>query len=105
MRCEAMEIMRNSPTQYIKYYVQLENQYQGSKDVYEKFEEKLKSNIRKKAEDGCYKFQMYLKLNPQLEPSPEKISNNIYFFGHGTFFDDVIEQDRQTEIQNGRQLH
>ena len=64
-RCEAMDIMTNSPTQYIKHYVNLENQYQGSKDVYKKFVEQLKSNIRKKAEYGCYKFQMYLKLNPQ----------------------------------------
>ena len=46
-RCEVMDIMTNSNTQYIKDYVNLEDQYQGSKDVYKKFEEELKSNIRK----------------------------------------------------------
>ena len=40
-RCEAMDIMTNNPTQYIKHYVNLEDQYQGSKDVYKKFEEEL----------------------------------------------------------------
>ena len=69
-RRQMLDIMTTNSTQYIRHYINLENKYHDSKEIYQQFENEVKSNIRKKAEDGCYKFQMYLKINPRLERSP-----------------------------------
>ena len=51
-----------------------------AKEIYKKYDDELKSRVRTRAEKGGYKFQMYLKLNPQLEKSPylqQDINNPI----------------------------
>ena len=92
VRHQMMDIMTTNPTQYIRHYIDLENQYQESTEIYKKFDEELKSSIRKKVDDGCYKFQIYLKINPQLERSPylhensAPITNDIIRFRLGSHY-------------------
>ena len=70
VRREMMNTMMRNTTNYLKHYTNLENTYADSDEIYNKFISELKSRIRRRAQEGGYKFQMYLKLNPQLEKSP-----------------------------------
>ena len=65
-----MSKMMLNTTSYLRHYVNLESTYADSNAIYDKFTTELKLRIRNRARDGGYKFQMYLKLNPQLEKSP-----------------------------------
>ena len=79
-RREMMDTMLTNPTAYLRHYVNLESEYIDAKEIYKKYDDELKSRVRTRAEKGGYKFQMYLKLNPQLEKSPylqQDINNPI----------------------------
>ena len=69
-RHRMLEIMTSSPTDYIRHYMNLDKKFGSSKQIHETYMEALKERIRKKASEGCYKFMMYLKLNPMLDKSP-----------------------------------
>ena len=90
MRNNMMKTFIENQTQYIRHYTKLETQYQSSKEIFEQFDDDLKEKIRKKAEQGGYKFQMYLKINLLLEKSPylqensAPITNDIVKFRLGS---------------------
>ena len=65
------EELLEHPSKFLKHYVDLNNKYENAKDIYEEGINFVKREItRKNNMDNHYKFWMYLKMNPDLKPSP-----------------------------------
>ena len=55
---------------YIQHYVSISQQYTSKDEVYNKFMADIKQQINSLADEGNYKFQIYRRMNPSLQPSP-----------------------------------
>ena len=64
------EKLSEDPSSYLKYYVQLAETYNNHHEIYSSHLNSIKMKIRNYATNGQYKYEMYLKINPNLEPSP-----------------------------------
>ena len=72
-------LMANS-TKFLDHYKQLDNKYQTSEQLTIEHRNELKSKIRTLgSSDTHYKYWIYLKLNPELTPSP--FLNRIDYVG------------------------
>ena len=81
-------LVKDCPS-YLKHYEQLHNSYNSHHEIHEEFLLKLKEDIRSSARDNCYKFEMYLQLNPDLNTSPfikttHPVSDSIIKFRLGS---------------------
>ena len=65
------ELMRN-PSNYLKHYQSLATKYNNHHSIYRAHVDSVKTKIRSLATQGGtkYQIQMYLTINPNLDPSP-----------------------------------
>ena len=56
-------------TAYIQYYEDLSMKYSSKEDIVREFREQLRERIRHKANSGHYKYTIYTRINPDLNPS------------------------------------
>ena len=69
-RNEIMNVLSNQPSPYLKHYFDLRSSYQSKEEIYSYFKLDNEEMIRRNANDGRYKFQIYMDINPRLLPSP-----------------------------------
>jgi hypothetical protein len=69
-RDRMMQRLLNARTSYVQHYEQLVTKYATSKDILIDYTNNLKQRIHRQANDGHYKYQIYLRINPDLIPSP-----------------------------------
>ena len=69
-RNEIMNVLSNRPSPYLKHYFDLRSSYQSKEEIYSYFKLDNEEMIRRNANDGRYKFQIYMDINPHLLPSP-----------------------------------
>ncbi len=60
----------NNPPKYLKHYQDLLRKYKNHHEIYRSHVEDTKTKIRDHASKGKYKYEIYLKLNPELQCSP-----------------------------------
>ena len=59
---------------FIQHYKNLDNQYNGAKEIVEKFFREIRASIRQNASEEKTKYMTYLKINPTLL-TPDLCSN------------------------------
>ena len=65
-----MQMLLGKKTSYLKHYEELVSKYAtGSEIIIEGLSE-IKQKIYRLADAGHYKYQIYVKINPDLTPSP-----------------------------------
>ena len=70
-------LLEDNQTDFIKHYIMLDNKYTHPDDIYTEALSDIRSYIREKACPNVhYKFYIYLKINPELLPSPFLVSTN-----------------------------
>ena len=69
-REKTMNKLLEIPSKFLKHYVSLVAKYDSGKDILNEGLDFIKQNIRTRVADGHSKFIMYLKINPDLQPSP-----------------------------------
>ena len=69
-RYHVFEALLSKPSKYLKHYVQLSQQYENHNAIYTFHSNEVKDKIRNNAGKGMYRFEIYLKYNPELEQSP-----------------------------------
>ena len=62
--------MEDEHEEYIQHYVKLSLQYASKDEIYNEQISYIKQQIKLLADEGSYKYQIYLQMNPKLEPSP-----------------------------------
>ena len=55
---------------YIQHYVSMSRTYTSKDEIYKECVSDIKQQINSLADQGKYKFQIYRRMNPSLEPSP-----------------------------------
>ena len=55
---------------YIQHYINLSQNYNSKDQIYNEHISDIKQKINSLADQGNYKFEVYRKMNPSLEPSP-----------------------------------
>ena len=63
-------LVEDENEEYIQHYVKLSSQYTSKEEIYNEQISVIKQQIKQLADEGSYKFQIYLQMNPKLEPSP-----------------------------------
>ena len=69
-REKTMNSLLEIPTKFLKHYVNLVTKYDSGKAILDDGIDFIKQNIRTRAAGGHSKFITYLKINPDLKPSP-----------------------------------
>ena len=69
-RVELFNRLMVNPTSYLKHYIDISNKYNSIKEIYEESSSNIKNEIRNHAENGKYKYKIYLEINPELRVSP-----------------------------------
>ena len=64
------EELTQNPSNYLKHYQQLIQKYTNHHEIFQYHLNIMKGKIREHACKGRYKFDIYLKINPDLQPSP-----------------------------------
>ena len=60
----------SEPSSYLNYYVELDQKYICSKNIYEEFTTTLRNNVLRKNDETHYRFFVYMQINPTLDQSP-----------------------------------
>ena len=55
---------------YVKHYINLAEKYTCPADIYKEHSDAIRNKIRNFAQQGRYKYKIYLEMNPELEVSP-----------------------------------
>ena len=55
---------------YIQLYVTISERYASKDEIYAEFASDIKDQVNKLADEGLYKYQIYRKMNPSLDPLP-----------------------------------
>ena len=55
---------------YIQHYITISRKYTSKSEIYNEFVSDIKQQINSLADQGNYKFEIYRRMNPTLEPSP-----------------------------------
>ena len=61
-----MNKIREEAEPYIQHYIQLSQKYSCKEEIYHELITVMKQEIRTLAENGHYKYQIYLKFNDKL---------------------------------------
>ena len=69
-REKTMNKLLEIPSKFLKHYVSVVAKYNSGKDILNEGLDFIKQNIRTHVADGHSKFITYLKMNPDLQPSP-----------------------------------
>ena len=70
-RSRVFEILKQDKNEdYIQHYVTMSEKYSSKDEIYAEFVSDLKDQVNKLADEGLYKYQIYRKMNPSLDPSP-----------------------------------
>ena len=65
------EILKQDTNEdYIQHYMTISDTYSSKDEIYAEFASDLKDRVNKLADEGLYKYQIYRKMNPSLNPSP-----------------------------------
>ena len=71
IRKNLFEELLEHPSAFLKHYVDLDNKYVNAKEIYEEGINLVKGEIMTKNDkENHYKLWMYMKMNPDLKPSP-----------------------------------
>ena len=62
--------LESDPSTYLQHYQNLHATYVNHSEIYEFYSEQIKTKIRTFAAEGRYKFDLYNRINPNLEDSP-----------------------------------
>ena len=65
-----MKLLLEKQTSFLKHYENLVSRYTSGKDILVEGMNFIKQKIRTLAASGGSKYSIYLKINPDLEPSP-----------------------------------
>ena len=108
-RSVIFEHLMNNQSKYIKHYVDQEQKYTDSREIYQEFLTSLKNSIQQKNDViEHYKHWIYIKLNPSLTPScflsvPGRIAQCIVKFRLGSH-NLAIEKGRWRRIPRAERL-
>ena len=69
-REKMLNLLLENQTKFLKHYEDLASRYDGGKDILVEGLNFVKQKIRTLAASGCSKYSIYLKINPELDPSP-----------------------------------
>ena len=69
-REKMMLMLLDKKTDYLQHYEDLVHKYASGSDILAESLDNIKQRIHKLANDGHYKYQIYIRLNPDLLPSP-----------------------------------
>ena len=70
-RSRVFEILKQDKNEdYIQHYVTISETYSSKNEIYAEIASDLKDQFNKLADEGLYKYQIYRKMNPSLNPSP-----------------------------------
>ena len=69
-REKMMQMLLGKKTSYLKHYEELVSKYATGTDIITESLSEIKQKIYRLADAGHYKFQIYVKINPDLMPSP-----------------------------------
>ena len=85
------ERLEQEPTPFFQHYVNISNKYDSVDEIYKESSENVKTTIRRRAEQGRYKYKIYIEINPELNTSPfihniNPICKDIIRFRLGSHF-------------------
>ena len=90
-RAVVFDYLLESPTKYLKHYVDLDQKYEDVSTLVTEHVERIKSTVRSRGSDrdAHYKFWIYCQINPELVPSPflhriDKVGKSITKFRLGS---------------------
>ena len=69
-------LLEDVPISYLQHYVNLNEKYDSEKEIYKEYSEEVKTKIITNAQNGHYKYMIYLELNPTLSQCP--YLNNLH---------------------------
>ena len=69
-RGKMMEVLLEKKTNFLQHYEKLVAKYASSNEILAEYSSNIQQKIHKKANAGRYKFQIYVKMNPELSISP-----------------------------------
>ena len=69
-REKMMQMLLGKKTSYLKHYEELVSKYATGTDIITEGLSEIKQKIYRLADAGHYKYQIYVKINPDLTPSP-----------------------------------
>ena len=70
-RSRVFELLKEDENEpFIQHYINISNKYSSKEDIYTEYMNDIKQQINSLAQNGHYKFQIYKRFNPTLEPSP-----------------------------------
>ena len=100
--------MLENPTKFLKHYENLFATYNSGKDIIEEGLNFVKQKIRTFADGGRSKYIIYMKINPDLEPSPflhiiHPMASDIIRFRVGSHYL-PIETGRWTRKERNERL-
>ena len=65
-----LKFLLEDPTKFLRHYVEITSKYASVEDILEEGRNFVKEKIRSLAQRGHSKYVIYMKINPDLEPSP-----------------------------------
>ena len=65
----AFDKLKEYPSSYLAHYIKLTEKYENHHDIYKFYSDQIKDKILTYADQGKYKYDIYLKINPNLEPT------------------------------------
>ena len=65
-----MQMLLSKKTSYLQHYEELVSKYATGNDIITESINQIKQKIYRLADAGHYKYQIYVKINPDLTPSP-----------------------------------
>ena len=65
----AFNKLKDNPSSYLDHYIKLAEKYKSHHEIYKFYLDQVKEKIRSYAEKQKYKYDIYLKINPNLEPT------------------------------------
>ena len=69
-REKMLNILLDQGTNFIQHYERLMSKYSCVEDIINEYKNDIKRKIHRLANDGHYKYSVYVEINPELTPSP-----------------------------------
>ena len=98
----------SEPSKYLKHYQQLLERFNNHHEIYQHHVNQIKNKIRNFASNERYRYEIYLKINPDLQPSPflscmHPLTTDIIRFRLGTH-DLPIEKGRWSRLKRQERI-
>ena len=108
-RSKVFQQIQDKDEAYIQHDIHIIQKYTSKDEIYFEFRDGIKQNIKTLPQNGYYKYQIYLKFNPQLVKSPFRelphpFSNKIIKFRLGSHSRLPIETGRWSRTPREQRL-